>query len=267
MNFLYEFIKKEVSNLIFEAEKKITPEIIKLLGTMPDPKLSAISGIGTSSLGKMRRKLNIPMHGHIKKIPQPPEELISALGKVSDRKLARRYGVNPATIERMRKDAGINPFNVYNAKKFTPEMIEALGTISDIDFSNKYNVSLNIVSREREKRGIQTLKDDIIPKNESEKQLIKYLRITRKLNKQNTLLYLMLSDNAQRGKLKNTLLKPTLSIDNVYVYHEVKDYNLPDQFTVFIVFDKKLWSLFPDELNFEHFDKDISPYRGPNLKL
>ena len=26
-----------------------------------------------------------------------------------------------------------------------------------------------------------------------------------------------------------------------------------------IVFDKKLWSLFPDELNFEHFDKDISP--------
>lgn len=135
-----------------------TPENLKKLGKMPDPKLAELLGMSTKGVAKKRKSLQIkPFRdsSQLEKHVWTKNEL-SWLGKFSDAEIARRIGVNATSVATQRKKRRIAlPGTAQTPRRpWTKEELKYLGKINDVQFSRKFKRARRIIRDKRAELGI-----------------------------------------------------------------------------------------------------------------
>jgi hypothetical protein len=93
---------------VFKPASVFTEEVIKALGTAPDPVIATRFGIERTYITKTRMKLGITPFTKPGRPPAPvPAELPTLLGKISDKAISKRFGMSPVTVRKKREEAGI----------------------------------------------------------------------------------------------------------------------------------------------------------------
>lgn len=81
-------------------KKTDNPNLIRLLGTVPDVELANMFRLNSCTISRLRDKYRIPKYDRYKHLW---EEIDPIIFKVSIRKIADRYGINRGVIDRRRK--------------------------------------------------------------------------------------------------------------------------------------------------------------------
>jgi hypothetical protein len=157
--------KKTESKTTSKAPKKKTafvsawtPENLKKLGKMPDPKLAELLGMSQKGVAKKRKSLQIePFRdsSHLEKHVWTKAQL-SWLGKFSDAEIARRIGVNATSVATQRKKLRIaSPGTAHTPRRpWSKEELKYLGKINDVQFSRKFKRARRIIRDKRAELGI-----------------------------------------------------------------------------------------------------------------
>lgn len=135
--------------------KKFPEDMAHLLGTMPDSKVAAITGLTRPQVTNARKYRNIPAFQKLTKRRTRitwTDDKIARLGKEPDNALAEEWGVGIFIVFRKRKELGIPS---WNARSPVPdELIAELGTAPDAALARKYGASPVQVTSARVRRGI-----------------------------------------------------------------------------------------------------------------
>ena len=86
-----------------------TPETLALLGTMPDPTLAKIVGLGQPAVSRKRREMGIPTW--ITRNTRAVDWDSVPFALYPDRAIGLMYGVSQAVVNRKRRALGHPPFN------------------------------------------------------------------------------------------------------------------------------------------------------------
>ena len=135
-----------------------TPENLKKLGTMSDPKLAELIGMSPKGVAKKRASLQIkPFRDstHLEKHVWTKTQL-SWLGKLSDAEIARRIGVNATSVATQRKKRRIALSGTLQTPRrpWSKEELKYLGKINDVQFSRKFKRARRIIRDKRAELGI-----------------------------------------------------------------------------------------------------------------
>jgi hypothetical protein len=111
----------------FKPASLFTEEVIKALGTAPDPVIAERFGIDRTHLSRTRFKLGIKPYAQVGRPPAPlPAELVALLGKIPDTQIAQRFGMTSTNVRQKRVARGIPAFNSQAGTPVEPEPHNAL---------------------------------------------------------------------------------------------------------------------------------------------
>lgn len=138
---------------------KWTRRDLKLLGKIPDKRLSEIMGISRKSVMTKRKKLGIESYALGTQFwHQWTEDEIARLGKSTDKELAKQLGVEPMCVMTKRRQLGINSFSkTYGTKKthiWTKREIAMLGKKTDTMVAHELGIGIGLVRKKRIELGI-----------------------------------------------------------------------------------------------------------------
>lgn len=156
---------REIHGVQAFGRKSWTPELLCLLGKIPDPELVKRSSgtLTLSAVRKKRYKLKIP----VCRAPLPvatggaaaSPEVLKLLGKLNDYEVAEVTGVQRSCITVKRQSLGIAPAGRKRSlkgrgKKWTSEELALLGNLSDREVAEKVGLSKGTVAIKRQTLGI-----------------------------------------------------------------------------------------------------------------
>ena len=137
---------------------KNMPEVLELIGKVPDHEIAYKFGMLRSTIFKARKALGVPPCSkrgcRSKKLNTNPE-ILALLGTMPDTVLASRAGVTEASIFSMRKSRGIPPHRREKRNVFiSPEIERLMGTMTDKKIAEITGLSRLSVYNHRKKLGI-----------------------------------------------------------------------------------------------------------------
>ena len=154
---------REIHGVQAFGRKSWTPELLCLLGKIPDPELvkRSCGTLTLSAVRKKRNKLKIP----VCRAPLPvatggaaaSPEVIALLGKLNDYEIAEVTGVQRSCITLKRKSLGIAPARRKRPRKektWTTEELALLGKLSDREVAEKVGLCCGTVASKRQSLGI-----------------------------------------------------------------------------------------------------------------
>jgi hypothetical protein len=126
-----------------------TPEVLRLLGKVPDRELSQRFGITRAALAKKRQRLGI--RAGERTVPRT-RRVIKLLGLPTS-EAARRLGLPPAQIARLRKKWGLPPPS-RTEWRWSPKILARLGKEADTRIARDTGIGFRTVRAKRQTLGI-----------------------------------------------------------------------------------------------------------------
>ncbi len=120
----------------------VTPERIKLLGTVPDTVLAKRWGVTGGNVTRIRNSLAIPPFNENKPI-EWTKGMLNLLGEISDNKLAKMYEVSNMTVKLKRIELDIPPFGKSEMDplpEIPKHVIPWIGKIPDKQLSDQFKI-------------------------------------------------------------------------------------------------------------------------------
>lgn len=111
----------------FKPASIFTEEVIKALGTAPDPVIAERFGIDRTHLSRTRFKLGIKPFSPVGRPGvSPPAGFEALLGTMPDTVIARRFGMSCTNVRQRRVARGIPAYNPQSGTQVEPEPHNAL---------------------------------------------------------------------------------------------------------------------------------------------
>jgi len=135
------------------ASRRWTEAELRLIGTLPDIKVAALTGRTLSAIRTRRiTVMGLPcVHDRWRKWTAEKDRL---LGKVADNKLAKRFHCDAKTITLRRELLGIPRYQRENTIPWTAEAEQLLGTDTDAKVAHHSGCTTKSVTHRRHKLGI-----------------------------------------------------------------------------------------------------------------
>jgi hypothetical protein len=165
-------------------KKKWTPEILAMLGSVPDAVVARKIGLASSAARSMRVRLGVQVHGAGKRRGWLTDAITSRLGRESDGDIARSIGISRSLVHAARKTLGVAAFKklplcLRTPEWLTPEILERLGTEHDINIARDLGVSNTVVCERRILLGIASF-ESVRPRDWGSKNATRHRTVAAK---------------------------------------------------------------------------------------